>query len=291
MTSGAYRYNRTMAIKVIDRFWHRTLKRPYLLKRAIDEGQGDPVVMLHGIGKTGDTWQRVVEQLKDKYRIVAFDLLGFGESPKPDWVNYSTDDHVQALVASIEKLKLNQPVILVGHSMGCLVAVRMAKERPDLVKHLVLYEMPLLEGLPNKRLYRIQTNLYRRFYQRVTKFQPSSSKENKDLTQRLAKRIVGFEVSEDSWQPFMKSVKHTIIDQTAAEDIKQISMPMDVIYGKLDMMVIRGRAEKFFGEDNVNIKAYTIRERHVISAKASQFIVDRIEAANEIDKLYSTSET
>lgn len=279
-----------MASKILDRLWHRTLKRPYLLKRAVDDGVGDPVVLLHGIGKTGDTWLHIVEQLKNKYRVIAFDLLGFGESPKPDWLNYSTDDHVLALISSIEKLKLNQPVLLVGHSMGCLVAVRLARRRPDLVKHLVLYEMPLLDGLPNKRLYRIQANLYRRFYKRVTKIEPSFSEDNLDLTQRLAKRIVGFEVNEATWQPFIKSLQHTIMDQTAADDIKQISVPIDVIYGRLDMMVVRGKAEKFFGEDNSHIKAYTIRERHIISTKASQFIVERIRAANEIDKQYSLPE-
>jgi len=268
---------------MLDKFWHKRLGRPYQLRRALDEGQGDPIVLLHGIGKTGEIWQHVVELLKDKHRIVAFDLLGFGGSPKPDWNTYSTDEHVKTVIASIEKLKLGQPVLLVGHSMGCLVAVRLARLRPDLVKHLVLYEMPLYEGLPNKRIYRLRTDLYYRFYNRALKFQPGFTSENMRLTQRIAKKVTGFEVNEDTWQPFIKSLEHTIMKQTAAEDIKHIRIPMDVIYGTRDTLVIRGKPQKFFGKDSDHITAHTIRERHVISTKASQFIVDRIEAANQID--------
>lgn len=261
----------------MNRFWHKTLRRPYQLHKAIDEGKGDPIVLLHGIGRTGDTWEHVVELLGHKHRIVAFDLLGFGASPKPDWMNYSTDDHVKAVIASIEKLK-QKPVTLVGHSMGCLVAVRLARLRPDLVKHLVLYEMPLYEGLPNRRIYRLRTDLYYRLYRRIMKFEPTSQAQKVQLAQRLAKRVAGFEVDEQTWQPFMKSLENTIMKQTAAEDIKQIDIPIDVIYGRFDMLVIRGKPQKFFGEDSGHITAHTIRESHVISAKASQFIVERIEA-------------
>lgn len=277
-----YRYNKNMASRLIDRFWHKTLRRPYHLHRAIDEGSGDPVVLLHGIGRTGNTWEHVVELLAPKHRIVAFDLLGFGASPQPDWIDYDTDDHVKAVVASIERLG-QKPVTLVGHSMGCLIAVRLAKVRPDLVKHLVLYEMPLYEGLPNKKMYRLRTDLYYRLYRRILKFEPTSDVERVKVAQRLAKRIAGFEVDERTWHPFMKSLEHTIMAQTTAKDMKQIRIPIDVIYGRFDMLVIRGKPQKFFGEDSGHITTHTIRESHVISAKASRFIVERIAAFHASD--------
>ena len=262
-----------------DKFWHKTLGRPYRLAQALDSGSGQPVVLLHGIGRTGQTWQRVTEALGHlPYRLVALDLLGFGESPKPNWPQYNTEDHAQAVIASIERLRTRQPVILVGHSMGCLVSVRVARLRPDLVKHLVLYQMPLYEGLPEKRRYRAQLNLYFRLYKRIAAFQPTFELENAKLVERLARRIVGFEVDEVTWQPFVKSLEHTIMQQTAANDIKQVDVPMDVIYGTYDMFVIRGKLQHIFGEDSDNVTAHKIRERHVISDKASRFIVERIMA-------------
>jgi pimeloyl-ACP methyl ester carboxylesterase len=269
-----------MTIDVFDRLWHQALGRPYQLAKPLDVGYGQPVVLLHGIGRTGQTWQHVTELLAGKpYRLVAFDLLGFGASPKPEWPPYSVDDHASAVIASIAKLRLGQPVVLVGHSMGCLVAVRVARLRPDLVRHLVLYQMPLYEGLPEKRRYRAQLAIYNRLYSRLLRFKPSFDPENARLAERLARRITGFEVDRDTWRPFVKSLEHTILSQTAAEDIRQVSVPMDVIYGSYDMLVIRGRAKQIFGEDSP-VTAHKIRERHVISAKASRFIVERILAAN-----------
>lgn len=268
-----------MTTRWIDRFWHKTLGRPYRLARPLDVGSGQPVVLLHGIGRTGHTWQHVTELFAGKpYRLSAFDLLGFGASPKPDWPAYDIDDHARAVIAGIDKMRLSQPAILVGHSMGCLVAVRVARLRPDLVRHLVLYQMPLYEGLPEKRRYRAQLGIYNRLYARILRFQPSFDLENARLAERLARRIVGFEVDRDTWQPFVKSLEHTILRQTAADDIKHIKVPMDVIYGSYDMLVIRGKLEKVFGEDS-KITSHKIRERHVISAKASRFIVERILAA------------
>jgi pimeloyl-ACP methyl ester carboxylesterase len=271
-----------MTIRIFDRFWHRTLGRPYSLARVVDAGQAQstPVVLLHGIGRTGQVWQHVVELLAPLgVRVAAFDLLGFGASPQPDWPRYDTDDHAQAVIAAITKLHLREPAILVGHSMGCLVAVRVARLRPDLVRHLVLYEMPLYEGLPEKRRYRLRTDLYLKFYRRLTRYQPSFNDRNVRLSERLGRKVVGFEVTAQTWQPFIKSLEHTIIEQTAADDIRQLDMPMDVIYGNFDMFVIRGKAEKFFGADTENIAVHNIRARHVISPKASRFLVGRIEAA------------
>lgn len=267
---------------MFDRLWHQVLSRPYRLAKPLDTGQGQPVVLLHGIGRTGHTWQHVTELLADRpYRLVAFDLLGFGASPKPGWPPYDIDDHARAVIASITKLRLGQPAVLVGHSMGCLVAVRVARLRPDLARHLVLYQMPLYEGLPEKRRYRAQLAIYNRLYSRLLKFEPAFDPANVRLVERLAMRITGFEVDRDTWQPFLRSLEHTILKQTAAEDIKQVAAPMDVIYGSYDMLVIRGKARHIFGENNDKITAHTIRERHVISTKASRFIVERILAAGE----------
>src|SRR5437764_5763869 len=124
------------------KYWHQLLRQPYRLARTVDQGSGRTVVLLHGIGRSGAVWQHVVEQLDGKpYRLVAYDLLGFGKSPKPDWAEYNVDDHARAVIASLLQLKPGEPVIIVGHSMGSLVAVRVARLRQDLVQHMVIYEM------------------------------------------------------------------------------------------------------------------------------------------------------
>lgn len=269
-----------MTVTIFDKFWHKTLGRPYQLARTIDVGQGQSVVLLHGLGRSADVWNYVVSDLKPfGVRITAFDLLGFGESPKPDWINYDADDHANAVIASLQKLKSTDPVVLVGHSMGCLVAMRVARLRPDLVRHLVLYEMPLHDGLPEKRRYKVLNQLFFRFYKRIISLQPNFQQEDMKLAERLSRKFVGVDVTPETWQPLVRSLENTIMKQTAADDIKNISAPMDVIYGSFDMLVIRGKSEQFFGEDTDNRMTYKVRARHVISEKASRFIVERIKAA------------
>lgn len=265
-----------------DEFWHRRLGRPYKLKRTIDRGRGTPVVLLHGIGRSGLVWNNVVEGLKtEPYRVVAFDLLGFGDSPKPAWPDYTLDDHARAVIASLEKLRLGQPAVLVGHSMGALVAARVARLRPDIVRHLVLYEMPLLEGLPKKRSYQLRLNIYYRIAQRIIEYKPVFNRANVKRVQKMARKIAGFGLTEASWQPFVKSLQNAILKQTTADDIKNLKMPMDVIYGRLDMLVIRGKPELIFGKDNTSVKAHTIRAGHEITVSASRFLIERITAATQ----------
>src|SRR5206468_3745628 len=147
------------------------------------------------------------------------------------------------------QLKPGEPVIIVGHSMGSLVAVRVARLRPDLVKHMVLYEMPLYEGLPEKRMYRVRLNIYKRVYDRIIKYQPTFDKETARLAERLAVRVAGFEIRRASWLAFVRSLQNTILQQSAADDIKKLKVPIDVIYGRFDMLVIRGKPVEVFGND------------------------------------------
>jgi pimeloyl-ACP methyl ester carboxylesterase len=270
-------------MNIFQKIWYDTLKQPYVLNKIVDKGKGTPVILLHGIGKTNVVWKHVIEGLQNSpFRVVAFDLLGFGDSIKPNNIDYNVDDHAKALIRSIEKLKAKQPCILVGHSMGCLIAVRVARLRPDLVKHLVLYEMPLYEGLPEKRSYRLRLNIYARFYNWVINYKPDFTEQNARMAQKIAKRVTGFEVDPATWQPFIKSLENTIMHQTAAEDIKYVKAPMDVIYGSLDMFVIRGKAEHIFGKDSENVFTHNVRAKHIISTKASSLIVERIVAS--VDK-------
>lgn len=270
-----------------DRFWHGWLKRPYRLHKAVDQGdpKGMPVVFLHGLGRSAEVWGHMDSLMIDKpIRMICFDLLGFGQSPKPENLAYDVDDHARAVIKSVKKLRLRQPVILVGHSMGCLISVRVARMQPKLVRHLVLYEMPLYAGLPEKRVYKLRLKLYFSLYKRIVAYKPIFSGPGRPRAQRLAEKIAGFTLSDETWRPFVRSLKHTIMEQTTHLDIKQLRMPMDVIYGSRDRLVIRGKTQEIFGEDVKNVAAHTIKENHAISPTASAFILQRIEAAIQTQK-------
>ncbi len=237
-------------------------------------------MLLHGLGSRGITWQRIADLLQDRpYRLIAFDLLGFGASPKPDWLQYDVDDHAAAVVASIRQRRIRGPVILVGHSMGCLIAVRIARSYPEIVRHLVLYEMPLYSGLPETRLYRVRLNFYFRLYKRIIAYKPNFSGKGTRAGQKIAESILETKMTPDIWRAFIRSLEHTIVAQRTNEDLKAVAAPIDIIYGSRDRLVIRGKTRLLFGEDVKNITAHTIRESHRVTVKASAFLAERINAA------------
>jgi cis-3-alkyl-4-acyloxetan-2-one decarboxylase len=263
----------------MDTLLHRWLGLPYQLAKPTDSGRGAPVVLLHGLGMSARAWKPLVTRLQEQpVRVVTFDVLGFGASPKPDWMQYNIDDHASAVIASIKKLHTG-PVVLVGHSLGALIALRVARLRPDLIKHVILYEMPLYDGLPQKNRYKARLAMYYAFYQWVVRQQPSFGEAKRQLTERLANKFIRAELTPETWQPFIKSLQNSIMKQTAANDIQQLRPPADVIYGLLDMVVIRGKVADIFGKDLPHIKAHTITAGHVISPSAAKFLATRIEGA------------
>lgn len=99
-------------------------------------GQGPSLVFLHGSWEDGTQWLRTIELLSSHYQCFAPDLLGFGDSERPN-VHYSIDLEVECLAQYLDTLNLRQ-VYLIGHSVGGWVAASYAIKYPDRVQGLVL---------------------------------------------------------------------------------------------------------------------------------------------------------
>jgi pimeloyl-ACP methyl ester carboxylesterase len=265
-----------------EQLWHGWFRRPYRLEKRFDSGGGQPVVLLHGLGMRASVWRPLMDELDGQpYRTVAFDLLGFGESPKPERLDYDIDDHASAVIASIDRLHLGgHPAIVVGHSLGALISVRVATRRPDLVKHLILYEMPLYAGLPGARRYRLRMNLYLSLYRRLLKVDFGFVPGDRTRSQAVVEKLFGIRPRKDTWIAYVKSLQNSIMTQHAAEEISRMRVPIDVVFGKRDRLVIRGKTKALFGRDVAHVQAHTINERHRISETAAEFLAARIRAAD-----------
>ena len=98
----------------------------------------DPIAFLHGIGGTSRYWKERVLPLAASHRLILVDLLGYGLSPKP-WTTYSVERHVEEIY---QVLRDSEPLTIVGHSFGAIVALAFAARYPQLVKRLVLISLP-----------------------------------------------------------------------------------------------------------------------------------------------------
>ena len=102
----------------------------------VDEGEGDPVLLLHGEPTWSYLWRKIIPELPG--RVVAPDLIGFGRSDKPEDVGwYSYDRHVASVVRLVEVLDLRK-LTLVVHDWGGPIGLRLAVDHEERVERLVI---------------------------------------------------------------------------------------------------------------------------------------------------------
>jgi pimeloyl-ACP methyl ester carboxylesterase len=100
---------------------------------------GETVVLVHGLGKAAARdWSRVIPALAGRYRVLALDLPGFGQSDKGNH-HYSPDNFARVLEALLQK-RAARPVALIGHSMGASVALAYTAAYPERVSRLILVD-------------------------------------------------------------------------------------------------------------------------------------------------------
>jgi pimeloyl-ACP methyl ester carboxylesterase len=106
------------------------------------EGEGPPLVLVHGDWSDHTTWQTVVPALAESFRVVSYDRRGYSQSSRPAELG-STRDQEDDLAALIEALGL-APAHVVATSFGGVVALGLATRRPELMRSLVIHEPPLM---------------------------------------------------------------------------------------------------------------------------------------------------
>jgi 2-hydroxymuconate-semialdehyde hydrolase len=106
-----------------------------------EEGRGsEKIILIHGSGpgvSAFANWRLIIPVLSESYQVFAPDIIGFGKTDKLPNHQYTVELWVQHLISFIESVS-DEPVHLVGNSMGGALALHVAYQRPDLVKKLIL---------------------------------------------------------------------------------------------------------------------------------------------------------
>jgi len=102
----------------------------------VEAGEGRPLLFLHGLGGTWEDWAANLQSFAPSYRAMAMDFPGFGDSEKPE-VDYSIEWLTGIVEKFLEERKLER-VSIVGHSMGALVALKLAARGNSRVQRLIV---------------------------------------------------------------------------------------------------------------------------------------------------------
>ena len=121
----------------------------------LDEGQGHPVLMVHGNPTWSYYYRHLVLALRGSHRCIVPDHIGMGLSDKPDdsRYRYTLDSRVADLDALMAKLEPSQPVTLIAHDWGGLIGLAWALKHPQRIARIVLlntagFTMPADKRLP-----------------------------------------------------------------------------------------------------------------------------------------------
>ena len=216
----------------------------------VDVGKGATCLFfVHGFASYLPVWAKNIQSLQQYYRCIALDLPGHGLSSRDADYPYTISFYAETIYKCIQSLNLDK-VILVGHSMGGQISIRLAIDYPELFSHLVLVapagfetfnlsEKLLLKqftmpGIFNTSQYlKLVLNLKNYFhdlnekeYVKLQEFSRDfySIKENPNLPVVLYRSIGG------------------MMDEPVFDDLQHLSMPTLVCFGKEDKLI----PNKFF---------------------------------------------
>jgi len=122
------------------------------------KGSGYPVVLLHPLGTSVWTWEGVVDSISQNYTCYAFDMLGHGESDKPNR-HFSLPDYAQALDHACQVLNIHRAHV-VGNSVGAVLATETAARFPERVDKLVLVGCPVYDPHTAKERLKAGSNQF-----------------------------------------------------------------------------------------------------------------------------------
>ena len=210
-------------------------RRIPVLEVPIDEGRGPVVVLVHGIASSSVTFEKLIPLLTPNHRVIAVNLLGCGKSPAPLDIDYTVEDHVEALRRTLIRRGVFRRVTLVGHSMGGIISARFATVYGAWLRRVVLVGTPIYPPLNTvlNPMDRAQLGFYQQFYDYL-KANPVFRGMTAAAINALSpiKHII--EVNERGWEPMRRSMTNVIQGQTTLTDLTMVRVPVELVYGTID---------------------------------------------------------
>lgn len=199
------------------------------------------IVFIHSIGSSIYSWRYQIPELQKNYRVIAFDLLGFGKSDKPLSESYALDGQEARVMALLDHLRIDK-CALVGCSLGGAISLWLAsrhKERfthvaviaPAAVQTLVPFFAPQLQSLSA-----LASRIVSRSVIRIALSNGFAYKKN--ITPEVIENYFAPFAEPNGVHCFLRTVE-TIKDARIYNSLPTIRIPTLVLWGKSDRVVLK----------------------------------------------------
>lgn len=192
------------------------------------EGEGELVLLLHGWGSNITLFNSMISLLSQKYKVIAPDMPGFGESDEPS-EPWSVDDYVDFILEFLKEFEFEK-ITLLGHSFGGRVIIKMnSRDLPFEVERVILVDSA---GVKPKKTFRqkVKQRLYKMFkwvlaLAIVTKLFPNA-------LENLRKRNGSADYNAAS--PIMRQTLVKVVNEDLTELMPNVKCPTLLVWGKND---------------------------------------------------------
>jgi pimeloyl-ACP methyl ester carboxylesterase len=233
--------------------------------------------MIHGIGNSEESWNEVIKRLPDTIRVVTVDLLGFGKSPKPQWAMYNASTQARAVRKTLLQLGLFGKFHIVGHSLGSLVAIEMARRYPLVVSSLVLCSPPFYQLEDDSEPFAVTPDrVLKRIFKHATEHRDEFV-ELSSIARRYKLANPAFYVDDSNVDSYMATLETMIINQTALRDVSRLRLPIHILRGVFDILVIPTHLGKL-KKARKNISLHTVAAGHEIVGLYTHAVSDKVAA-------------
>jgi pimeloyl-ACP methyl ester carboxylesterase len=209
----------------------------------LEEGQGNPVVFIHGSGP-GVTayanWRLVMPGLAPHYRTLAPDMVGFGYTDRPHGITYNVQTWTDQVIGFMDALSI-QTASLVGNSFGGAIALRLVAQHPERVDKLILMgsmgvSFPITEGLDRVWGYQPSVENMRQMLG-VFAYSPELANDGELARVRYEASIEpGFQESFSSMFPPPR--QNGVEEMTTPEDeLRKIGKETLIVHGRDDKVI------------------------------------------------------
>lgn len=198
-------------------------------------GQGEPLVLLHGMSNNSQSWKKQMKELQEYYTVIAWDAPGYGQSSDPQEEFRHFSHFADVLKEFIEELHYDS-IYLLGHSMGAAIALDFCHRFPSMVKALIIADATRGSAALSKdenetrlknRLNAIETMEPHEIAKRRVEalLAPQAAEEVRNEAEKIMSqvRLAGY-----------RSVAYSLYHVNQMNFLSSISTPTLVICGELD---------------------------------------------------------